>query len=160
MAVGSILLPVQSAKLEATGPAIDAGEANWRLLFDAAAAEYCTFQFQMPVNYASALVAKPQFTMASATGGAVVLSFEAMAVTPADIADIVTDSYDTPNTAIANVAGTAGHLAFTSVTLTNADSVAANDYFKVRVGRVAADGSDSALADCELVALNLQYTTT
>jgi hypothetical protein len=48
----------------------------------------------------------------------------------------------------------------TSITLTNADSVAANDWVVVTVFRDANNGSDNCSVDAELVAVSIEYTTT
>lgn len=162
MATGTIILPVQSAKLPASNPAvIDGAENNFRLLFDASTDESCLWQFRMPVNYASALVAKIQYSMTSATADEVIFQVAVMAVSDGDSADINTDSYDTANDSSATtVPGTVGYLDEISITLTNADSVAAGDYVKIKINRDADDGSDNATGDAEVVAVSLEYTTT
>lgn len=160
MATGTIILPVQAAKLPTSNPAaLDASETNWRLLFDATTSESCVWQFRMPVNYASGLTAKLQYSMASATSGTVAWDVYVMAVSDGDAADINTESYATVNTSGGvTVPGTAGYLDEISVTLTNADSVAAGDFTKIKVGRDVA--TDTATGDAELVCLSLEYTTT
>lgn len=161
MATGTVILPVQSAKLPGTNPAaIDAGENNWRLLFDAATDESCLWQFRMPTNYSSAPVLKIQYSMNSATSGAVYFQASVMAVSDGDAADINTDSYDTANSGNATVPGTAGYLDEISITLTNADSVAANDLCKIKLNRDADNASDTAAGDAEVVAVSFEYTTT
>ena len=165
MATATVILPVQSAKLPATNPAaIDGGEVNWRLLFDdGATAETCTWQFRMPANYASALTAKLQFSVMSTQTGddakTVKFGVSVMAVTPEDAADIVTESFDTVNTGTKTLATnqTAGYLKDLSVTLTNADSVAAGDYVKIKLAK---DVTDTVVGDTEVVAFSLEFTTT
>ena len=133
-ATSTIILPVQASKLPTSNPArIDAGEGNWRLLFDPTTDQSCLWQFRLPVNYASGLVIKIQYSMASATSGAVYFQASVMAVSDGDAADIVTDSYDTANSGNATVPATAGYLDEISVTLTNADSAAAGDYLKIQI---------------------------
>jgi len=161
MATGTILLPVQAAKLPATNSArIDAAENNWRLLFDASTDQACCWQFRLPVNYSSSPVLKIQYSMNSAISGAVYFQVSVMAVTDGDAANINTDSYDTANSGNATVPGTAGYLDEISISLTNADSMAAGDYVKINVNRDADNASDTATGDAEVVAISLEYTTT
>lgn len=160
MATGTIILTVESIKLPATNPvAIDAAETNWRLLFDATTDEAGWWQFRMPQNYASAPVLKVQYSMASAITGAVYFQVQVMAVSDNDAADINTESYDTANSGNATVPATAGYLDEISVTLTNADTLAAGDYTKIRLNRDADNASDTATGDAEVVAVSLEYTT-
>ncbi len=159
-ATGTIILPVQAVKLPSTSPvAIDAGETNWRLLFDDTTDESGQWQFRIPQNYSSGLTIKIQYSMASATTGAVYFEASVMAVTDGDAADINTESYDTANSGNATVPGTAGYLDEISITLTNADSVAAGDYVKIKINRDANNASDTAAGDAEVVATSLEYTT-
>ena len=163
MATSTVILPVQSAKLPTSNmPAIDAGEGNWRLLFDDTTDESCTWQFRMPVNYASGLTAKIQFSLLTTAAGEDTAAFQVsvMAVTPDDAADIVTDSYDTANDGTKSLATdqTAGYLKELSITLTNADSVAAGDYVKIKLNRDVSE--DDVAGDLEVVAFSLEFTTT
>ena len=98
--------------------------------------------------------------MASATSGTVEFEVEVMAVTDGDSEDINDpNGWDLRNAGSVTVPGTAGYLDEISITLTHADSVAANDYVKVRVGRDADDGTnDTATGDAEVVAISLEYT--
>lgn len=143
-------------KSSATAP----GVYLLKLLFDASSEEWCVWQLRMPDDYASGLVAKLQWLAASATSGAVVWDVRVSATTPADSQDVDAQDFASANTATTTVPGTAGYLAETSITLTNADSVAAGDFVVVRVARAAADGADTATGDAELVAVSLSYTTT
>lgn len=163
---GTIILPIQCAKLPASNAAaLDASEVNFRALFDASTDESLFWQFRMPSDYASGLTLKLQFSMVSTQSTTKYIEWEGyvMAVTPGDSADIVTDSYDTVNAGNLDVSSvTAGYLKEISITLTNADSLAAGDYVKIKVARDAngTNGTDSATGDAELVAASLEYTTT
>lgn len=167
MATGTVILPVQAVKLPSSNPAaIDGGETNWRLLFDATTDESCWWQFRMPENYSSTPVAKIQFSMNTTQTGTLAVGWEVyvMAVAPEAAADINTESYATVNNTSFTLANnqTAGYLKECSITLTNADSAAAGNYVKIKLARDA-DGSgvtDSATGDAEVVAFTLQYTTT
>lgn len=94
--------------------------------------------------------------MASATTGNVVLSAAVEAITPADTLDLnAAHSYDTANSTTQPVPATAGYLFTTSITLTNKDSVAAADYVRIKLKRVAADGSDTATGDLRILGATL-----
>ena len=157
MATGTIMLPVGSPSEMTTQ--IDQAK-DLRLLFDAGTVEHAVWQFRMPANYASALVAKIQYTMASATTGKVDFEVSVMAVTDAEAQDLDADSYDSVNAANATVPGTAGYLDEISITLTNADSVAVGDYVRIKLERDADDGTDdTAAGDCEVRNFVVEYTT-
>jgi hypothetical protein len=167
MSPGSAVLPdgtttnaapaLQRMKSSSTAPAPYLLQAA----FDASTEEWLTFQFRMPDDYASAPVAKIQFKMTSATSGAVVWGVQVTAITPGDAVNVNSSkAFATVNTATTTVPGTVGYLTETSIALANADSVAAGDFVVMRVARVAADGSDTATGDAELVIVGLSYTTT
>lgn len=173
MATGSALLPLGAAILP-DGSASNAAPALQRvkssagaptpyflqLAFDASTEEQCMWSFRMPADYASGLVLKAQYKMASATSGNVILEARVAAVSDGDAQDVDAKAFGSANTsATTAVPGTAGHLDEISITLANADSVAAGDYVIVYLNRDAANGSDTATGDLELVACSLQYTT-
>ena len=129
------------------------------LLFDASTDEIIHKRFRLPTDYSSGATLKLQFSMASATSGNVVWAAEVWAITPADAADSDTTSYDTANSVTEAVPGTAGYLDEASITLTNADSMAAGDLVTIRIRRDADNASDTAAGDAELRAISLEYTT-
>ncbi len=158
MATGTVMFDVGSPSLMTTQ--IDLSK-DLRLLFDANTAEYAIWQFRMPVNYASGLVAKLQYAMASATSGTVDFEVSLMALSDGDSADLDTDSFDTANSGSATVPGTAGYPDELSIAMANADSVAAGDYCRLKVQRDATDGTnDTATGDVEMRNVVLEYTTT
>jgi hypothetical protein len=116
------------------------------------------WQVRMPADYASAPVLKVQFKMVSATTGNVVWEGRLMAVTPGDSQDVDADGFAASNTDTEAVPGTAGHLDEASITLTNADSVAAGDFVVIYLARLGADGSDTATGDAEMLVAALEYT--
>lgn len=146
---------MQVVKSSATAP----GVYFLQLAYDASTEEWVCWQFRMPADYSSSPVAKVQWKAASATSGNVVWDVRLSATTPADAQDVDAQDFGSANTATSAAAATAGHLVEASVTLTNADSVAAGDFVVVRVARAAADGSDTMTGDAELVAVALTYTT-
>ena len=72
--------------------------------------------------------------------------------------DAYTESYDTANTVTDTVPGTAGYLAEASITMSNTDSLAANDLVTIKFYRDANAGGDTASGDADLYALSLEYT--
>ena len=163
MATASIILPVQSAKIGGAfitaGAGIDGGQGAWKLLFDASATESALWQFKMPADYASAPVAVLQYAMDSATADKVDWEVEVMAV--ADGENIDTTSFDSVNEVAGGttVPGTAGFVDTISISLANADSVAANELVLLRINRDHDDADDTATGDAELLTVTIQYTT-
>jgi len=158
--VSEIQPKVEALDLDATNPpGYIRNNGTGVLLFDDTTDELAAFKFQMPADYSSGLEAEFIFAMTSATSGNVIMAVEVMAVTPADSADLDTDSYDTVNTSAATaVRATAGYPTNLTITLTNADSVAADDWVKVRIRRDANNASDTATGDLELHTFRLNYT--
>lgn len=173
MATGTILLPIGAANLP-DGSANNAAPALLRvkssagaptpyflqLAFDAATQEQCCWSLRMPADYASALTMKVLYKMASATSGGVVIEGRAGAVTGDDSTDVDALDFDSANASgTSAVPGTAGYLKEISLTLTNADSVAAGDFMVVFLARSVAAGGDDATGDMEVVSVALTYTT-
>lgn len=130
--------------------------------FDASADESMMWSFMMPGDYASGPVLDVLYKMASATSGSVRFEGRMTAITDGDSTDADADAFATTNSAGDSVPGTtAGKIGGFSITLTNADSVAANDWVVVQLRRDAdgTTGTDDATGDCEVVACRLSYTT-
>lgn len=125
------------------------------LSYDATTNETAEWTHKMPA-FTGALTAVVSYIMATATSGDVDIDVSIEAVTDADTTDLdAGDSFDTVNsTDNTTVPGTAGYMDEVSVTLTNADSIAAGDYFRLRVTRDAA--SDTAAGDLHLLAVELR----
>jgi len=172
MATGSILLPIGGA-IPPDGSASNAAPAIQRVksssaapsahflqaAFDATTSEMVYWSFRMPQDYASAPVLKLQYKMASATSGTFGLLVRLAAVSDGDATDVDAKAMGTVNTITAvTVPGTAGHLDEISGSLTNADSLAANDFAILMVARDTAN--DTATGDAEVIAVTLEYTTT
>jgi len=164
MAKGTIMLPVTAAKISGdfiTNPArIDNGLGGGALLFAADQTESAMWVFRMPENYGSALTAKLQYSMASATSGKVDMEVEVMAVSDGDSQDLDTASFAAVNEIAGGttVPGTAGYLDEISITLSNADSLTAGDLVYIRINRDHDDTDDTAAGDLEMRALSLEYT--
>jgi len=168
----SFNLPIYSAKLSGAfvvftpptadactqGAQIDAGDGNWRLLFDATTDECSTWQFVIPNNYSSSPLLDVIYSMASATTLEVEYEAAIMCITPGDSADIGTASFSNVAVSSGTVPGTAGHSVLLTVTLTD-DSCAAGDIAFVVLSTDANDAtSDDATGDREVVGLNFRYT--
>lgn len=132
-----------------------------QILFDGATRdEQCQWAFRMPDDYASGPVLKVQYKMASATTGAVVFAGRIAAITPGDSTDGDAKAFGSVNNASADtVAGTAGYVKEVSITLTNADSLAAGDWAIVWLSRLQSNAGDTASGDAEVVGISLQYVT-
>lgn len=117
----------------------------------------------MPQDYASGAALKIQWSGAASTSVShtVVWAAQVMAMTPDTDGDMNTDSYDTANTVTDDILGTTSRrIQEASLTLTNADSVAAGDYVSIKFFRDADNGSDDLTEDAWLWGLALEYTTT
>ena len=117
------------------------------------------WSLRMPVDYASAPVLKVLYKMASAVANGVVIEGRLAAVSDPDATDVDAKAFAAANTSgTSTVPGTAGHMNEISLTLTNADSVAAGDFVVVYLARDVAAGGDTATGDMEVIAVSLEYT--
>lgn len=172
MATGSILLPIGAAIIpdgtaSNAGPAIQRGKSSaaaptpyfLQAAFDATTKEQCMWSFRMPADYLSAPVLRVQYKMTSATSGTVIIEGRLAAVTPGDATDVDAKAFGTANTSsAATVPATAGFMAEITLALTNNDSLAAGDFVVVYLNRDAANASDTATGDMEVVGVALLYT--
>ena len=127
------------------------------LAFDASTDETCYFTAVAPQGLSGALTLLVYYAMASATSGDVYFQGSLEAITPGDSVD--TDSatsFDTANSGHGTVPGTAGYVQAISITLTNADSIAAGDLFRLALNRDADHASDTASGDCYVLAVELR----
>jgi hypothetical protein len=148
----------ESAHFPATNfPALTLVNRRPALAFDAATDETAYWTFVAPQGLTGALVAKVHYIMASATSGAVYFQAALEAITPGDSTDLdAGTSFDTANSGNGNVPGTAGYEQAISITLTNADSVAAGDLVRIAINRDADHASDNATGDALVLAVELQ----
>ena len=130
----------------------------FQLHFDAAQTEQAMWQFVVPSNFVSAPVLNIQYKMASATTGNVRLDARVGAVSPGDATDLDAKAFAAANLVTDAVPGTAGHMKQISLTLTNADSIAAGDMAMVYLARLGADAADTAAGDLELVSVVFSYS--
>lgn len=167
MAIGTIPLNISGANTSSgfnvNRARIDRGGPKAKLLFSATETQSSIWEFQMPVGFASALVAVIPFSMASATTGKIDVEVEIMAVAPGDPVNIDIASFDSPNkiTGGTTVPGTAGFPEKITLPLINDDSIVAGSLVTVRISRDHDDVNDTATGDLELrETINLNYTTT
>ena len=168
----SINLPIYSAKLTGAfvvftpptadactqGAQIDAGDGNWRLLFDPTTDECATWQFVLPDYWAAHSELKIFYSMTSATANEVDFEAAVMCVTPGDAADIGTAGFANVATASDTVPGTAGFPDSVSITITD-DACAAGDVMFVVISKDANDATlDDATGDTEIVGVVYEST--
>ncbi len=128
------------------------------LAFDAATSEAAYWTSVAPQGLSGTITVILHCIMASAISGNVVFRGQLEAVTPGDAVDLdATTSFDTANSSGAvAVPGTAGYDFAVSITMTNADSIAAGDYFRLSINRDAANASDTATGDAYVLAVELR----
>jgi hypothetical protein len=130
------------------------------LAFDAATDETAYWTDVAPQGLTGTITLIVTIAMASATSGTVGIQAQLEAITDGDATDTdATTSFDTVNnSASTTVPATAGYIKQISITMTNADSIAAADYYRLSINRDA-DGSaitDSATGDMYLLAAELR----
>lgn len=156
-----VFLP-EAASLPSTNmpaPGVDAQQRQY-LAFDAATDETADWTFIAPQNISGTLTLIASYYMASATTGNIIVACQVEAITDGDATDLdAGTSFDTVNTSSATaVPGTAGYIDQLSLTLTNADSIAAGDYVRLRFSRDANNASDTATGDMNLLAIELRQS--
>lgn len=127
------------------------------LAFDAATDETAYWTFAAPQGLTGTITVVISYIMASATSGSVYFQAALEAVTDGDATDLdAGTSFDTANSGSGAVPGTAGYLDQISITMTNADSLAAADYARLSVNRDADNAGDTATGDCYVLAVELR----
>jgi hypothetical protein len=165
MATGAIELSIPPHAVDGTNPpGLRYEDHRWEMLFDSATDEICYWSFRVPHNYASGPLLKIQYKMASAVAGDAGNIFgvevAVMAQGVDEAVDMDTPSFDTVNAAEETIpATTAGIMSELSVTLTNADSMAALEHVTLKLNRDVSVTND-ALGDAEVVGVTFEYTTT
>ena len=159
MATSRMLLTPFSAEFPSSNfPGLTTVNARPVLAFDASTQETAYWTLVSPQGLTGALSCVLTYMMASATSGNIEFEVAVEAITDADATDLdATTSFDAVNAsgAIA-VPGTAGYIDQVSVTLTNADSVAAGDLLRISISRDADAGTnDTATGDLYLLMAEL-----
>ena len=158
MATRAVLLP-EAAHYPATNfPALLLSNRRPVLAFDASTSETAYWTFVAPQGITGAWTAVISYAMASATTGGVAFDVALEAISSGDALDTdATTSFDSVNTGTdAAVPGTAGYMEQISITLTNADSIAAADLVRVSVARAVANGADTATGDCYVLSVEIR----
>lgn len=158
MATRAIFTPY-SAEFPATAfPQLQLVNRRPVLSYDASTQETAQWTGIAAQGFTGTVTALVNYVMASATANLVDFEVSLEAVTDGDATDLdAGDSFDTVNSASTTVPGTAGHIDQLSITLTNADSIAAGDYFRLKVSRDADDATnDTATGDCHVLAVELR----
>lgn len=162
MATRAAFSPLDAEFASANAPQLTTIHTTARrpvLGFDATADETAYFTGVAPQGLTGAMTAVLTVAFASATSGAARWQVALEAVTAGDATDLdAAESYDTDNSAGVSAPATAGYIVQVSVTLTNADSIAAGDLFRLRVRRDAdgTSGTDDATGDAYLLAVELR----
>lgn len=156
MATRAIFLPYAAEFPSSNFPALTLVNRRPALALDAATNETCQWTSVAPQGLTGTLTALIYYIMASATSGDTDWDVSLEAVTDGDAVDLdAGDSFGSVNsTDNTTVPATAGYLDVVSVTLTNADSIAAGDYFRLKLTRDAA--SDTATGDALVLAVELR----
>ena len=125
--------------------------------FDAGTDETAYWSFIAPQGITGTITCVVTYAMASATSGAVYWQAALEAITAGDATDSdATTSFDTANSGNGTVPATAGYIQQISITMTNADSIAAGDYVRLSVNRDADNASDTATGDAYLLCVELR----
>jgi len=127
--------------------------------FDAATDEAIFFIFRA-INYASGNVTVDLDWYAdTAASGDVVWAAQLAAITPdTDTQDIETDALATANTVTDSHLGTTDQrLHRASITVSNLDSIAADDWVVLKVYRDADNGADTMTGDASLALVTVSY---
>lgn len=138
-------------------PALTLSNRRPVLAFDAGTDETAYWSFIAPQGITGTITCVVTYAMASATTGAVYWQAALEAITAADAVDTdATTSFDTANSGNGTVPATAGYMQQISITMTNADSIAAGDYVRLSVNRDADNASDTATGDAYLLAVEIR----
>lgn len=136
---------------------IDATTRHRYWAFDAATDETVHLMGVAPQGLTGTLTLVVFYRMASATSGNIYFRAAVEAITPGDALDTdASSSFDTINTGNGAVPATAGYVSSISITLTNADSIAAGDMFRIELGRDADNASDTATGDAQVLRVELR----
>ena len=158
MATRAILLP-EAAHYPATNfPALLLSNRRPVLAFDTTTSETAYWTFVAPQGVTGTWTAVISYAMASATSGGVAFDVAVEAISSGDALDTdASTGFDTVNGGNDSaVPGTAGYMEQLSITLTNADSIAAADLVRISVARDVADAADTATGDCYVFAIELR----
>ena len=129
--------------------------------FDAATAEDAEFGLFMPRHYdGGGLTVTIGWMASTATSGNVKWNLAMKSVSD-DADDLDTKAYAAANTVTATTASASGEVDYADITFTDGsdmDSIAAGEYFRMKLTRDAADAADTMSGDAELVFIRIKET--
>ena len=129
--------------------------------FDDTTAENVEFAGFMPRHYAAGGITVTVGWMATAAiTGATVWGVSFKSVSD-DLDDLDTKAFAASNNVTATTASGSGEVAYDTITFTDGadmDSVAAGEYFRMKIERLAADAGDTLVGDAELVFIEIKET--
>jgi hypothetical protein len=157
MATRAVFTPLSAEFPASNFPQLTISNRRPVLAFDASTDETAYWTGIAPQGITGTITVVVTYAMASATTGNIYWQAQLEAITAADATDTdAATSFDTANSGNGAVPGTAGYIAQISITMTNADSIAAADYFRLSVNRDADNASDTATGDAYLLAVELR----
>jgi hypothetical protein len=127
------------------------------LAFDATTDEHWMFGFLMPGDYLSGGTLRGCGNFASATSGNAYMKAGQVTATAGSVSDFTAIFAAADLSAAVPAPGTAGLTVVFTITLTTT-AMAANQPFRLFIGRDADNGSDTATGDFQLTDLTLEYT--
>ena len=132
------------------------------LAFDAGADEACVAKFKAKSYGSGNITAILTWYGDSASSGVVRWGAAIACITPeSDTQDVETDSFATENTVDDTHLGTtAQRLHNATITISNLDSIAADDIVFLRIRRVGSNAADTMTGDAILVCVELTYSDT
>lgn len=140
----------------ASNPAVaDSRNGHPILAFDDTVAENVLFSSIMPADYSAGnILIDIDWVAATATTGGVTWGVEIERNAPAGN-DIDSDSFDTQQTGTSTTNPTSGIITRTTITLTQAeaDAIAANDSYRMRIQRVVGDVGDDMSGDAQITGI-------
>lgn len=156
MATTRAVLTPESAHFPSSNyPALSSINQRPVLLFDAATDETAYWTLVAPQGLSGALSALIHYICANATSGTAAWEVKVEAITDGDAVDLdAATSFDAANAGTGSVPGTNGYIDVISITLTNADAIAAADYVRISVNRDVS--ADSVANDLALLAVEIQ----
>jgi hypothetical protein len=157
MATRAILLP-NSAEFPSTNfpqlTIINATDRRPVLGYDATTNEKAYWSFIAPAGLTGTITLVLHLLAASAVSGNIIMQSGIEAITPSDASPTPqsASSFDTVNASAATAVPGTLIMFSISITMTNADSIAAGDLVRLYIERNAASASDTAAGDIYLVA--------
>lgn len=153
----AVLSPLSAEFPTSNFPALTVVNTRPALAYDAATQETAYWTFIAPQGLSGALSCVLTLIGNAAGTNSTYWEVAVEAITSADATDLDSAaSFDTVNTGNVAMPATQGHMVQVSITLTNADSIAAGDYVRVSIARDADNGSDNFAADAYLLAAEIR----